>query len=124
MHRDYLKQAKAMWRVNPNDATSILYDDMNILGLDVFYDKPISAKGTPNYTYGNYGKNYTRSISTPDPAVVDSSLLNGSGNGFIGVGTGNIYYGQVGYLFVKPINPATRKTASVQRDKLPIRCIK
>jgi hypothetical protein len=32
------------------------------------------------------------SISTPDPAVVDSSLLNGSGNGFIGVGTGNIYY--------------------------------
>jgi hypothetical protein len=28
-----------------NDATSILYDDMNILGLDVFYDKPISAKG-------------------------------------------------------------------------------
>jgi hypothetical protein len=48
MHRAYLKQAKAMWRVNPNDATSILYDDMNILGLDVFYDKPISAKGTPN----------------------------------------------------------------------------
>jgi hypothetical protein len=41
----YLKQAKAMWRVNPNDATSILYDDMNVLGLDVFYDKPISAKG-------------------------------------------------------------------------------
>jgi hypothetical protein len=34
-----------MWRVNPNDATSILYDDMNVLGLDVFYDKPISAKG-------------------------------------------------------------------------------
>jgi hypothetical protein len=30
---------------SPNDATSILYDDMNVLGLDVFYDKPISAKG-------------------------------------------------------------------------------
>jgi hypothetical protein len=32
-----------MWRVNLM-MLSILYDDMNILGLDVFYDKPISAK--------------------------------------------------------------------------------
>jgi hypothetical protein len=101
---------------------------MNILGLDVFYDKPISAKGDALtlYAYNNkLWKNYTRSISTPDPAVVDSSLLNGSGNGFIGVGTGNIYYGQVGYLFVKPINPATKEDCKfMQRDKLPIRCIK
>jgi hypothetical protein len=109
----YLKQAKAMWRVNPNDAKSILYADMNILGLDVFYDKPISAKGDAltlyaAYNNSNFGKNYTRSISTPDPAIVDGSLVNGSGNGFIGVGTGNIYYGQVGYLFVKPTNPATK----------------
>jgi hypothetical protein len=50
-----------MWRVNPNDATSILYDDMNVLGLDVFYDKPISAKGRPNTA--TVWKNYTRSIS-------------------------------------------------------------
>jgi hypothetical protein len=43
-----------------NDATSILYDDMNILGLDVFYDKPISAKGDALTLYArtiiNYGK--------------------------------------------------------------------
>jgi hypothetical protein len=50
-----------MWRVNPNDATSILYDDMNVLGLDVFYDKPISAKGDAltiyaAYNNSNYGK--------------------------------------------------------------------
>jgi hypothetical protein len=32
-----------MW--SQSNDTSILYDDMNILGLDVFYDKPISAKG-------------------------------------------------------------------------------
>jgi hypothetical protein len=52
---------------SPNDATSILYDDMNVLGLDVFYDKPISAKGDAlqyaAYNNSNYGKNYT-SIST------------------------------------------------------------
>jgi hypothetical protein len=35
-----------MWRVNPNDATSILYDDMNVLGLDVFYDQLV-LKVTP-----------------------------------------------------------------------------
>jgi hypothetical protein len=47
------------------------------------------------------------------------ALLNGSGNGFIGVGTGNIYYGQVGYLFVKPTNPATKGDCKfMQRDKL------
>jgi hypothetical protein len=49
-----------MWRVNPNDATSILYDDMNVLGLDVFYDKPISAKDALTiyaaYNNSNYGK--------------------------------------------------------------------
>jgi hypothetical protein len=36
-----------MWRVNPNDATSILYDDMNILGLDVFMTNQLVLKGTP-----------------------------------------------------------------------------
>jgi hypothetical protein len=106
----YLTQSKAMWRVDPNDATGVLYDDMNILGLDVFYDKPIGGKGNALTLYAaynncNFGKNYTRSIATPNPAVADGSLINGSGNGFIGVGTGNIYYGQVGYLFSKPTNP-------------------
>jgi hypothetical protein len=45
-----------MWRVNPNDATSILYDDMNVLGLDVFYD-PISAKGDALTIYAAYNNN-------------------------------------------------------------------
>ncbi|SEA50485.1 Phosphate-selective porin O and P [Flavobacterium gillisiae] len=109
----YLTQAKSMWRVDPNNAAGVLYDDMNVLGLDLFYDKPISAKGDALTLYAAYnncsfGKNYTRSIATPDPAIVDGSLLNGSGNGFIGVGTGNIYYGQIGYLFAKPANPSTK----------------
>jgi hypothetical protein len=109
----HLTQAKAMWRVDPNDATAVLYDDMNVLGLDLFYDKPISAKGDALTVYAaynncNFGKNYTRSIATPDPAIADGSLVNGSGNGFIGVGTGNIYYGQVGYLIAKPTNPSTK----------------
>ena len=106
----YMTQAKSMWRVDPDNAGGVLYDDMKILGLDVFYDKPISKKGDALTLYAaynncNFGKNYIRNIATPNPAVTDGSLINGSGNGFIGVGTGNIYYGQVGYLFTKPTNP-------------------
>ena len=106
----YMKQAKAMWRVDPNNSGGILYEDMNILGLDIFYDKPFSKKGDALTLYAAYnncdfGKNYIRSIAVPNPAINDTSLINGSGNGFIGVGTGDIYYGQIGYLFSKPTNP-------------------
>lgn len=109
----YLTQTKAMWRVDPDNSENVLYDDMKVLGLDVFYDNRISKKGDALTLYAaynkcNFGKNYTRSISNPDPAIVDNTLLNGSGNGFIGVGTGNIYYGQVGYLFAKPKNSTTK----------------
>lgn len=109
----YLTQAKSMWRVDPNNAAAVLYDDMNVLGLDVFYDKPLSNKGDALTLYAaynncNFGQNYTRTIAVPNPAIADGSLLNGSGNGFIAVGTGNIYYGQVGYLFTKPTNQGTK----------------
>jgi hypothetical protein len=41
----YLTPSKSMWRIDPSNATTILYDDRNILGLDIFYDRPISTKG-------------------------------------------------------------------------------
>lgn len=103
----YMTQAKAMWHLTP-DAT-IAYDDMKVLGFDVFYDSPISQKGDAITAYAafnnsNYGKNYIQSVNTPNPAIGDNTLLNGSGAGFIGVGTGNIYYAQFGYLFAKSDN--------------------
>ncbi|MEZ7497908.1 porin [Flavobacterium sp. Arc3] len=109
----YLTQSKSMWRVDPNNTAAVLYDDMNVLGLDVFYDKPMSNKGDALTLYAaynncNFGKNYIRSITTPNPAIADASLINGSGNGFIAVGTGNIYYGQIGYLFAKPKDAAVK----------------
>ncbi len=102
----YLTQSKAMWRSNPDDASNPILTDMKVLGLDLFYDKPLSPKGdalTVYAAYNNldYGKNYIRSIATPNPAIVDATLINGSGNGFIAVGTGNIYYAQLGYLLPK-----------------------
>ena len=103
----YMTQAKAMWHVTP-DAT-VAYDDMKVLGFDVFYDSPINAKGAALTAYAafnnnDYGKNYIQSVNTPNPAIGDNTLINGSGAGFIGVGTGNIYYAQLGYLFGKSDN--------------------
>lgn len=107
----YMTQANAMWHLTP-DAT-IAYDDMKVLGFDVFYDSPISKKGDAITVYAafnnnNYGKNYIQSVNTPNPAIGDNTLINGSGAGFLGVGTGNIYYAQLGYLFAKSEN-ADRK---------------
>ncbi|MFQ6599633.1 hypothetical protein [Flavobacterium sp. C3NV] len=107
----YMTQAKAMWHLTP-DAT-VAYDDMKVLGFDVFYDSPINTKGAALTAYAafnnnDYGKNYIQSVNTPNPAIGDNTLINGSGAGFIGVGTGNIYYAQLGYLFGKSDNEAKK----------------
>jgi len=107
----YMTQAKAMWHLTP-DAT-VAYDDMKVLGFDVFYDSPMNAKGAALTAYAafnnnDYGKNYIQSVNTPNPAIGDNTLINGSGAGFIGVGTGNIYYAQLGYLFGKSDNEAKK----------------
>lgn len=109
----YMTQANAMWRLDTDGSGLIHHDDMKVLGLDVFYDSPIGTDGSAitayaAYNNSNYGKNYTQFISTPNPAIGDISLINGSGNGFIGVGTGNIYYAQVGYLFKNSDNAAKK----------------
>ena len=107
----YMTQAKAMWHVTPE--ATVAYDDMKVLGFDVFYDSPINAKGAALTAYAafnnnDYGKNYIQSVNTPNPAIGDNTLINGSGAGFIGVGTGNIYYAQLGYLFGKSDNEAKK----------------
>lgn len=98
----FMYGANAMWHISENVAKDTIKQDMTVFGLDVFYDAPLSDKGNAltlyaAYNYCNYGKNYTRMIATPNPASV------GSGTGFIGIGTGNIFYAQAGYLFNKKI---------------------
>lgn len=109
----YMTQANAMWRLDTDGSGLIHHDDMKVLGLDVFYDSSIGNNGSAITAYAafnknNYGKNYIQSISIPNPAIADPSLINGSGSGFIGVGTGNIYYAQVGYLFKNSGNTANK----------------
>jgi hypothetical protein len=112
----YMIQSKAMWHKSLIDPTVTEFDDMKVFGADALYEAPLSSKGNALTLYGafnncNYGKNYIRTIATPNPAKPNANYSN-SGNGFIGVGTGNIYYSQVGYLFGKSSNE--KKTGRFQ----------
>jgi hypothetical protein len=96
-------QSKAMRRISEDVATDTLYEDMTVVGADVFYDSPLNEKGAAltvygAYNYCDYGKNYLRMLATPNPAV------SGTGSGFYGIGTGDIFYAQVGYLLNRSKN--------------------
>jgi hypothetical protein len=62
-------------------------------------------------------ENYTRNITTPDPAIADGSLVNGSGNGFISWNWKYLLWSS--RIFVaKPTNPK-RKTTSLCKGQIP-----
>jgi hypothetical protein len=99
----YMHGAKAMWRISENNVADTIKQDMKVLGVDVFYDTPLSDKGNAltlyaAYNYCDYGKNYLRMVATPNPA------LSGTGSGFLGIGTGHIFYAQAGYLLNKSVS--------------------
>lgn len=94
----YMFGSQSMWRISDTPSADTIRQDMKVLGIDVFYDAPLSEKGNAltlyaAYNHCDYGKNYLRMVATPNPASV------GSGTGFLGIGTGNIFYAQAGYLF-------------------------
>jgi hypothetical protein len=96
-------QNKAMWSKQTTGDTT--YHSMALFAVDVFYDAPLSSKGNALTLYGgyfnyNYGKGYLRlenPMNTTNGLRSPLSTLNGTGNGYPGIGTGNILYGQVGY---------------------------
>ncbi|MFC3881493.1 hypothetical protein ACFOSV_14965 [Algoriphagus namhaensis] len=75
-------------------------------GLDVFLDSPLDAdKGTALTAYAafisyNFGPNYLRNGGAMNPANGTNAMstFNGAGNKYPLIGTGEIYYLQMGYL--------------------------
>ncbi|MDG1279353.1 MAG: hypothetical protein P8O16_18895 [Algoriphagus sp.] len=76
-------------------------------GLDVFLDSPLDKeKGTAITAYAAYidydfGPNYIRNGGAMNPAngvTAGQGSFNGAGNSFPLIGTGQVYYTQVGYL--------------------------
>ncbi|MFL0684885.1 MAG: hypothetical protein ACJLTB_16995 [Algoriphagus aquaeductus] len=80
-------------------------------GLDVFYDAPINReKGTALTAYAalidyDFGPNYLRNAGAMNPAngVNGQGTFNGPGNNIPLIGTGQVYYTQVGYLMKKDL---------------------
>lgn len=81
------------------------------IGLDVFYDAPINPeKGTALTAYAawidyDFGPNYLRNAGAMNPAngVNGQGTFSGPGNNIPLIGTGQVYYTQVGYLMKKDL---------------------
>lgn len=93
---DYWKNG--MW--HRNDAGDTITESQLQLGADVFLDLPLSERKdaitfySSYYNY-NFGKNYVRSIGVLNPADGGGVYR---GNALPVIGTGQIFYSQLGYL--------------------------
>ncbi len=97
-----------------NDALSSLENgaekshDMRLWAVDAFFDKPIDTKKNTvltaylSYFNYNFGPSFIRNTGANNPInkVNETQVsFNGPGNAFPVVGTGNSFFGQIGYLF-------------------------
>ena len=101
----FITQPGAMAYLNAQNA--VVNTAMNLYAVDVFYDAPLNdAEHTALTLYGGYwrydfGPGYIRNLGVNNPADGVSTAggsFNGPGDAFPLIGTGNIGFGQVGYL--------------------------
>ena len=102
-------QPKAMWKQGAL-ATDTLYQDMVLWSTELYYDSPLNKeKGTAISAYAgyfnyNFGTNYLRYNGIMNPASGINGVGNVSGSGAVYgnsypmFGTGQVFYGQFGYL--------------------------
>lgn len=103
-----------------------IYNNMVLLGADVFMELPLSERRnavTAYVAYTDYqmGKNYIRNIGVMNPipagAANTTGTLNSNGNGAPMVGTGQTLFAQFAYKFkddILPQNGTLQPYASVQ----------
>ncbi len=80
-------------------------------GVDVFYDAPLNKeKGTALTAYAalidyDFGPNYLRNAGAMNPAngINSQGTFNGPGNNAPLIGTGQVYYTQIGYLMKRDL---------------------
>lgn len=96
-------QPDAMWWLEDgNTITSAL----RLIALDVFYDAPVNRVNHTAltlyacYNLNDFGPNYIRNVGVMNPSAsaIPGRSLNGPGNAFPMIGTGNTTYIQMGYL--------------------------
>ena len=102
-------QQDAMWYRNANNDT--IMHSLQQFGIDVFYDSYLNKEKqnaiTAYVSYLNYdfGPNYIRNIAAMNTANSTSgnSSFNSYGNGLPLIGTGQVIYTQLAYLFKKDL---------------------
>lgn len=98
----------------PIPTANTKYNDMLLLGLEVYYESPLNKeKGTALSLFGgfyrmDYGKNYLRMNGLMNPVGAfggtnSNGSLNGAGNAYPMFGTGTHVYLQAAYLFKKDL---------------------
>ncbi|MEQ8552308.1 MAG: porin [Cyclobacteriaceae bacterium] len=93
-------QSKATQSLSSGDT---LDHAMRSFGIDIFYDKPIGKSAWTFYAVyliHDLGPGFVRYIGANNPAsgTVKELTLNGRGNSFPEAGTGQILFGNIGYL--------------------------
>ncbi|QDO95151.1 hypothetical protein FNB79_14600 [Formosa sediminum] len=86
------------------------YHDMNLWSADMFWDQPVNTSwmaainGYVGYFDYDLGPNYLRNVGVNNPAFgIDNvyNIVNGSGNAYPYLGSGQSFYGHFGILFNK-----------------------
>ncbi len=99
----FIHQPEATWAEDGSGAT--IFEDMTIIGLDVFVDKPVGDTGAltayAGYTHANYGDGYIRYLGVNNAATGGGlpSERGSFGNAFPMHGSGSTFYAQAGFLF-------------------------
>jgi len=95
-------QPEAMWHKADNGDT--VRSAMKNFAADIFYDAPLNGKGAAisiyaAYVHFDFGPGHIRNQATMNPAngTNNTTIINGSGNGYPSFGTGSLWYAQVGY---------------------------
>ena len=107
----YITQKNATWTgTSPADAD---FHDMNLWSVAGYLDAPVDkVKETAisaylGYFNTNYGPNYLRNngigMTPANGTAGPNASFNGAGNAFPMFGTGDIWYGQIGYLLPKDL---------------------
>lgn len=102
----FVYQPDAMWQ-QENNGKDTAYKPLLLFNADLFCDLPLNkTKGNAltlyaAYNYFSMGRNYIRSVGVMNPAngTVGNSGINGAGNAFPMIGTGQTVYANAGYLF-------------------------
>lgn len=102
-------QKDAMWY--KNEISDTIMSSLQQFGVDVYYDcylnkeKQNAITAYISYLKYNLGPNYIRCVGAMNTTngTIGNASFNGSGNSFPLIGTGQVLYAQLAYLFKKDL---------------------